>query len=258
MKYGYLIVEGHHDAEVIGRLLRRKKLIHVTMISRLDQYWKPMIPREFPPNGDLMKRVPTPLFFQNKMYSIAIQIAGGGLREIERKLEATLQNYGTLLSDVMGLGIVIDADYNHKGANGKFKELKKELTKLIRLPNGPGKVLNSRPKTGVFVFPDNKNKGTIEKILLKCGQQVYPDMLNGATNFVNGVNVKLLNSNDKKEFVRKSGKDKSTIGCMANILRPGKAMQVSIHDNDWISDRSLAVPEVRVFDQFLEELLGLS
>lgn len=197
-------------------------------------------------------------FFQNRTHSIAIQIAGGGLKEIERKLEATLLNYETLLSDIVGLGIVIDADYNHKGAKGRFNELKKELAKLIRLPNSPGRVLNSRPKTGVFVFPDNKNKGTIEKILLRCGQQVYPDILNGATNFVNGVNVNLLNSNDKKEFMRHSGRDKSTIGCMANILRPGRAMQVSIQDNDWISDRSVAIPEVGVFDQFLEELLGLS
>lgn len=257
MKYGYLIVEGYHDAEVIGRLLRRKTLINVTMIGRLDQYWKPMVPREFPVDGDLMKRVPTPLFFQNEKYSIAVQIAGGGLKEIERKLKATMQNYETLLSDVVGLGIVIDADYNHRGAKGRFNKLKKELTNLIGLPNSPGKVLNSKPKTGIFVFPDNKNKGTIEKILLKCGEKVYPDVLNGAKHFVSGINLELLNQGDKKEFIRQSGKDKATIGCTANILKPGKAVQVSIQDNDWISDRSIKIPEVASLNRFLGELFGL-
>jgi hypothetical protein len=258
MKYGYLIVEGYHDAEVTGRLLRRKKLNLVTMINRLDLYWKPLVPKEFPPDGDLMKRVPTPLFFQNNSYSIALQIAQGGLEVIVKKLKATMENYETLLSDLVGIGILIDADYKHKGAKGKFKVLKKELANIIKLPNSPGKVLNSNPKTGIFIFPDNKNKGTIEKILLKCGEKVYPDILSGAKHFVSGINLKLLNLNDKKEFIKPSGKDKAEIGCVANILKPGKSIQVSIQDNDWINDQSIKIPEVASLSRFLQELFDLA
>jgi hypothetical protein len=257
MNYGYLVVEGHHDAEVIGKFLRRRNLTSVTKFDTLDQYWKPLVPKEFPPGGDLMKRVQVPLFFQNDRYSIAIQIAGGGLEEIKRKLEATIENYETLRRDVVGIGIIVDADYKHRGAKDKFKEFKKELVHSIRLPNTPGKVLDSKPKSGIFIFPDNKKPGTIEKMLLKCGHEMYPDILDGAEHFVNAINLNSLHAKDKEEFIRPAGKDKAIIGCVANILRPGKAVQVSIHDNGWISDQTIGIPEVADLNRFLEELFEL-
>jgi hypothetical protein len=257
MKYGYVIVEGHHDAEVIGRFLRRKSLIPITRLDELDQYWKFLVPKSFPVNGDLMKRVPVPLFFQNNNYSIAVHIAGGDSREIKKKLKVTLENRDTLLDDVVGIGITIDADYGNNGAIGRFNQLKKELSNLIEFPRNPGKVLNAKPKTGIFIFPDNKNKGTIENILLKCGQKVYSGLIGGATNFVDNVNLNLLNGNDKIDFKKRSGRDKSKIGCVANILRPGKSIQVSIHDNDWISDQTIVIPEVAALKRFLAELFEL-
>jgi hypothetical protein len=258
MKYGYIIVEGYHDAEVIGHILRRENLISITKLEELDQYWKFLVPRNFPIDGDLMKRVPVPLFFQNNEYSIAVQIAGGDLKEIRKRLKATLENRDTLLEDVVGIGITVDADYGNDGAIGKFNQLKKELNSLIKLPENPGQVLKAKPKTGVFIFPDNRNKGTIENILLKCGQKVYSSILNGATNFVGSVNLKLLNKNDKLDFKKMSGRDKAKIGCVANILRPGRAVQVSIHDNDWISDPTIIIPEVAALKRLLEELFELS
>lgn len=257
MKYGYVIVEGHHDAEVIGHILRRKNLIFITKLEELDQYWKFLVPRDFPPDGDLLKRVPVPLFFQNNEYSIAVQIAGGDLKEIKKRLKATIENRDTLLEDVVGVGITIDADYGSNGAIGRFNQLKKELSNLIEFPRNPGKVLNAKPKTGIFIFPDNKNKGTIENILLKCGQKVYSGLIGGATNFVDNVNLNLLNGNDKIDFKKRSGRDKSKIGCVANILRPGKSIQVSIHDNDWISDQTIVIPEVAALKRFLAELFEL-
>ena len=254
MKYGYVIVEGHHDAEVIGRFLRRKKLIPITRLGELDQYWKFLVPKSFPVDGDLMKRVPVPLFFQNNSYSIAVHIAGGDSREIKKILKVTLENRDTLLGDVVGVGITIDADYGNNGAIGRFNQLKKELTDLIKFPKYPGKVLSAKPKTGIFIFPDNKNKGTIENILLKCGQRVYSGLLSGATNFVDNVNLNLLNENDKIDFKKRSGRDKAKIGCVANILRPGKSVQVSIHDNDWISDQTVGIIEVAELKRFIEEL----
>ncbi|MEC1178885.1 hypothetical protein P9B03_10350 [Metasolibacillus meyeri] len=36
-----------------------------------------LIPRSFPFNGDLLKRMPVSMFYENEEYAIAIQTAGG-------------------------------------------------------------------------------------------------------------------------------------------------------------------------------------
>jgi hypothetical protein len=257
MRYGYLVVEGHHDAELIGKLLRRKTLTSVTRLEELDDYWKFLVPSKFPINGDLLKRAPIPLFYQNGDCSIAVQIAGGNITEIKKKLSATIENRATLLKDVVGAGIATDADYGSDKAIGKFNRLKKELKGLLNLPRYPGKVLNSQPKTGVFVFPDNKSTGTVENVLSKCAERVYEQIIEGAIKFVDNINLNLLVKNDKREFKKESGRNKAKIGCVANILRPGKALQVSIHDNDWISDGTITIPEVSALKRFLEDLFEL-
>jgi len=66
VKYGYLVVEGPHDIEFVGRLLKEvHKLKRIVKIDKLNSYWtdSPIIPKIFPPNGDLMKRMPVPAFF---------------------------------------------------------------------------------------------------------------------------------------------------------------------------------------------------
>jgi hypothetical protein len=88
-KYCYLVAEGQHDIAFVGRFLRLAGMSHVQKFSDLDPFWKPLVPREFPPNDDLRKRVPVPSFFSSKSHSVAISSANGDSR-IAETIEETL------------------------------------------------------------------------------------------------------------------------------------------------------------------------
>ena len=50
---------------------------------------------------------------------------------------------------------------------------------------------------------------------------------------------------------------KVTMGCIANFLRPAKAIQTSIADNRWVCEESLALPSIASLDAFLKDLIDL-
>lgn len=88
MKYAYFLVEGQHDIEAIGRILVKfHRATRVKKISELERYWERLVPRTFPHGGDLLKRVPVPVFFNAENYSVAIQTARG-----DSQLASTLIN----------------------------------------------------------------------------------------------------------------------------------------------------------------------
>lgn len=64
MSHSYLVVEGPHDIEVIGRVLRNYGFVKIEQMSELDSFWYDLIPKSYPPGGNLLKRVPVPIFFQ--------------------------------------------------------------------------------------------------------------------------------------------------------------------------------------------------
>ena len=125
------------------------------------------------------------------------------------------------------------------------------------MPYEAGKVLKGPPNSGIFVFPDNSSEGTLEKVLLNCAKRVYPNLLAGAETLVAELNLDRLSKEDKRDLIKASGKDKVTVGCVGNVLRPGKAIQVSIQDNKWVSRRTLNLPEVVTFNDFLKGLFNL-
>jgi hypothetical protein len=57
---------------------------------------------------------------------------------------------------------------------------------------------------------------------------------------------------------REAGRNKTIVGSVASILRPGKAVQVSIQDNRWLRDATLMLPRVRAVQEFLIDLLELA
>lgn len=202
-------------------------------------------------------RVPVPTFFQNEEYSIAIHSVGGHTR-IASTLQATIENYDDFHSEITGIGMIADADYHNNGACHRFYELKEALDDSTEWPEEPGNVSNGNPKRGIFIFPNNKENGTLETVLLHCAQHVYPDLLSGAENFVHHVNIDALDPKEKRDFIKPSGKEKAKVGCIADILRPGKAIQVSIQDNNWINEQTLPLPEIDALHQFLVTLFDFS
>lgn len=259
MKYGYLVVEGPHDVECVGRLLKLKNIKRVRLLEKLSPYWRRngLASWNFPIKGDLLRRIPVPTFFQNEEYSIAVHNVGG-YTKIPSTLNDTVKNIDDFYTEIAGIGIIADADYHDNGAYHRFHELKDALGDSTEWPEEPGKVTNGKPKRGIFIFPNNNDNGTLETVLLKCAQQVYPGILDGAENFVNRVNIDKLPRKDSKDFIKPSGKDKAKAGSIATILRPGKAIQVSIQDNNWISEQTIHLPEINALNQFLIDLLEFS
>ena len=62
-------------------------------------------------------------------------------------------------------------------------------------------------------------------------------------------------SEDLDDLRKPAGRHKAIVGSMASILRPGKAVQVSLQDNRWLRDAALAIPRVKAVQDFLVSLL---
>ncbi len=256
MSYGYLVVEGPHEVEFIGKFLKRFGFRRIIRIEDLNPFWKKIVPTTFPYAGDLKKRMPVPDFFHKDNYSIAIHSAEG-VDQIVKTINGTLNNYDQFLEVVAGIGIIIDADHSNDSGRAKFKKIKAELKGIMDLPQNPGEIIEQEIKAGFYIFPDNSSDGTLERILIDCATTNYNELYNGALEYINNVSVENLNKSERKDFIKPSGKDKAVVGCIGNILRPGKAIQVSIQDNRWVDENTIGIHEMSLFNEFLKNLFEL-
>jgi hypothetical protein len=254
-KYGYLVVEGPHDVELVYRLLSPHGLARIRELAALDPFLLPLVPRSFPPAGDLQKRVPVPLFLQSATHAVAVHSAAGDTRLIQTVEENTM-----LLdpASLTGIGLILDADSVRSPAE-RYVEIRDGLRAMgYALSEDAGTVAAGPPRLGVFVLPDNLTHGTLEDVLLECAQHVYPKLLTAATTHVDAAFADgSLSADDVRELKKPAGRNKAIIGSIASILRPGRAVQVSIQDNRWLRDTALALPRVKSIQDFLMNLFEL-
>ena len=255
--YSLIVVEGPHDVELVYRLLSPFGLKRVQLKATLESFWYDLIPTKFPHNEDLQKRMPVPVFMQNENHSIAIHSAVGD----SRLAESVQESCASLKSaeQLTGVGVVLDAD-SGKTAADRYTSFAAKLLELgYALSENPGEVIGGSPQIGAFVLPDNNEQGTLEDILLECAGQVYPELLTSAqTHVANAANViPGLATKERKHFEKPAGSNKATIGSIANILRPGKSVQVSVQDNRWLRDAQLDIPRVKAIQEFLKTICGI-
>jgi hypothetical protein len=254
-KYGYLVVEGPHDVELVYRLLSPHGLVRIRDLADLDPFLVPLVPRSFPPAGDLQKRVPVPLFLQSATHAIAVHSAVGDTRLIQ-----TVEENGKLLDPVglTGIGVIFDSDSVETPAD-RYAQIRDGLRGIgYPLPDNAGTVTTGPPRLGAFVLPDNLTNGTLEDVLLECAQHAYRTVLMTATTHVDAAFADgSLSADDMHELKKPAGRNKAIIGSIASILRPGRAVQVSIQDNRWLRDTALALPRVKAVQDFLMHLLEL-
>ncbi len=258
LKYGFLVVEGPHDIEFVYRLLSPFGLQRVRMEAVLDSFLRPLIPREYPPGGDLQRRMSTPLFLQSPTHSVAIHSAVG-----DSRLVGTVQENLSILdrASLSGIGILFDADSEKTtSAADRYEAIKREAASHgMAFPDDPGAVSPGPPRMGAFVLPDNQVSGTLEDLLLECALSAYPNLLASATAHVDNADTDgTLNADDLKDFEKPAGRNKALVGAIASILRPGKAVQVSIQDNRWLRGQTLALGRVKIVQEFLVNVLDLS
>jgi hypothetical protein len=123
-------------------------------------------------------------------------------------------------------------------------------------PSQLGVIDTGPPMFGVYVLPDNTQQGTLEDLLLDCAQVAYPKALVAAQQFASSVPSMGLSSHDLGEYERPAGPKKVTVGAVANVLRPGKAIQNTITHDQWLSAATAELPRVVPFRVFLETLIG--
>lgn len=254
-KYGFFVVEGPHDVWFVYRLLSAFAFKLVKQKDDLDSFWQNLVPSSFPPDGDLQKRVPVPTFLQSDTHSIAISSAIGDSRLIQTVEENAAQ---IEIDKICGIGILLDSDQQLSAAE-RYDAIKIGLlSKGFTLPDNPGEITEKPLRMGAFVLPDNQNPGTLEDLLLECASQIYPNLLQNATTYINSVSTDdELIADDLKDFEKPSGRNKAIVGSIASVLRPGKAVQVSIQDNRWLRDDALKIARVKAVQDFLAKLLEL-
>ena len=257
VRYCYIVAESPQDVEFLIGLLKFYGLKRVRFLSSLDKFWETLIPKNYPLDDDLTKRVPVPYFVQNEQLSIAVHSAIGDTR-IAQTIEESLKFIQP--SQLFSVGIFADADYS-KTPQERFNKL---ITKLsdIDLPNllppsQIGQVNNHSPRCGIFIAPNNREQGTLENILLECARINYSDLLNLSQTYIESIDRNQLTKNDLEDFKKPAGEKKAIISSISSILRPGKALQVSLQDNRWIDEQTLQLESIKLIKNFLEQIIGL-
>lgn len=130
----YVAVEGPHDAELVAALLRPLGLARVRDEAKLDPYWRRLVPRVYPHNGDLLARVPVPLFLSGAGCSVAVHGANG-VSGLVRRTEASLV---LVDGERPAVAVILDAD-SEESPTERFEALAKGLRALgLAVPDRPG------------------------------------------------------------------------------------------------------------------------
>lgn len=257
-KYGYLVVEGPHDVEFVYRLLRPYGFTRVRMEEDLDEYFRGLVPRSFPHDGDLQKRVPIPLFIASDTHLIAIHSAIGDTR-----LAKTIEETDTVvdLADSSGVGFIVDCDEG-RSAVDRYAAIRDRLqSSKFRFPESPGTIYKSGPTPvalGGYVLPDNEGPGNLETLLIECAKHEYPNLLASARSHVTvASNDSTLRPGDGVDLKKEANFNKAVVGSIASVLRPGRAVQNSIQDNRWLRGRNLKLERIRSIQVFLRDLFQI-
>jgi hypothetical protein len=249
-KYCFLATEGPHDQAAIGRLLQLARLEKFNgMIKDLDPFWEKFVPKPLNRDERLYARINVPSVLTSPTHSVAIYWGEGSKLKQNINDLLTLE-YRRYVEKIHAFGLVVDSDKQQP--NLVAKNYAKALQNFFpMLSETPGVITTSSPRTGIYVLPDNKRSGVLDSVLVDCASVVYPDHRNGALQFLNdldSMHTKHLNA---------GARNKAVVGCIANIIEPGRSNTSSIAQDKWISEQTLNNSDLALLQQFLKDLLEL-
>lgn len=256
-----LLVEGHTDLEFIGKLLRSTMpgLCRIKARVDLDPFWNVLTNLKFPQSGDLTKRMDVPGFFQNDCQSIAI-VSANSVGLLVAAARRDLSNLRPNVPD--GVGFILDAD-KEETPERRFIDLSTQAGQVVELtafqmPQRVGIVSEKEGHCmGAFIMPDNSSIGTLEDVLLQCAEACYPELYAAANRYVRDFDIETISAKERRgEIGAPSGRKKATASAISAVLKPAKSLQVSIHDNRWLSEDSLGLSNVLLMRKFLGDLLN--
>lgn len=237
MRNYLIVVEGAHDIALLEKILRLNGVDKkVNNENELPEVWRHTIPSRYPFNTDRLDRItPIPSFVKNSQISVAIKNANSDT-EIVGVLKQTLSLMEIReLDQISGIMLICDAD--NLCADDKRCKLLDSIEEIQDFNLDEKTMLLDvqikKIPLYTFIFPDNSNKGNLENLLLESAAVEYPELLNLATSYVDNASAFC------RELKKEPKAKKAKVGCIANAMKPGKANQVSIADDDWVSERTL-------------------
>ncbi|MEI8094511.1 MAG: DUF3226 domain-containing protein [Spirochaetales bacterium] len=245
MKSTLILVEGVHDAEVVGKVLRENGFSQVRVKSEVNSIWEILIPKKFPVNDDLLERVSVPFFYDSTDSTVAVRVCNS-VSKVEAVYKDLRDTIYPRFSGIDSIFVIVDSDKKSE------TEVRKSLVTSLSFPTpGKGVATAGGKAYGLFVVPNNSSQGTMESILTACGELNYPDLLENARKFVDTVDRAKLDSSDLQEIGKPFGREKAIIGVAANFLKPGKSVVASISDNRWISSSSIEATQLSVLKEYI-------
>lgn len=266
----YLVAEGVHDVTFLGKLLVMEHgAQRIQTMGDLDVEHRPWLGsfswpikvRVGKPDEKIeIQRlsVPAPSFYRlGDGRTVALRNAQGIsniFTMIERDQESFLRD--EITPDAVG--IVLDSDEDHPAQ--RFQKLKKAILRAnLAVPTALGEIAEGSPRVGVFSLPGPDTRGTLEDLLVALGDVAYPELMTAAHAYAKDWRTRAEADTENEEWdaLRKpAGAKKATLGAMSAVLKPGKAIQVSLEDNRWVSAATKDVPGLRACVAFLGALLG--
>jgi hypothetical protein len=254
VKYCILGVEGPHDQAFVGKLLKQRGMERFKGDSEsLTPFWEKFKP-SYPKNGNLYVRLDMPSIFSSSTHSVLIFQGEGN--NLCKNLKDIIQEHDPYMQGIHAFGLILDADDIDKlTPQQKATEYSEEWRELYPgLVGEPGMVVAGKPRTGIYVLPDNKRRGTLDSILVDCATVIYPDHKAGAIQYLDSLDV--AHKSHWKPF--DLHREKAIVATIVSVLKPGMANTPSIAQNKWICEETVnGVAEVALFDEFLKDLLEL-
>jgi hypothetical protein len=264
----YIIAEGVSDVTLIASILSRYHgMKRVDKIESLDsdlaEWLKDNKSYSWPVGGDLSRlAVPAPVFLADSGRIAAICNAES-LSKFDIKLKIDFETFQRRVDRFPdSVGIVLDSDQARSSerflqACTLFQNAMSERFDVV-FPS-PSEIdsvaVGPQNRFGVFVVPGGGRSGTLEDVLLPLGRTRFPRLFERADAFVQDcVREDVLAAEDARDIRKPKGPDKATISAAVSLLKPGRNVNASLQDNNWLPDdpeSSVVAP----LNSFLGDLL---
>jgi len=232
--------------------------------------WKILCPKTFPMDGETLERVMRfPEIFTQTHGDLTIGITTSGGDD---RLISTLRSVIDAMGPAALAGIAVFVDTDKHDADARFAWIQGQITATnkaaldegqpgypIAVPRKAGAMEGSAPPIGVFMFPDNLQRGALEDILLECARINHPDIAAAAVAVVRDLDKnRPVDHADLKALRAGMGKGKAMAGIVANLLRPGVSLASSLAQTKWLAQPAFKHALVSGVDGFLEALLDIA
>lgn len=175
---------------------------------------------------------------------------------VVRALGSDQQVLGASATDFLGqlkpdaVGVFVDA--NEHGVGARLTSFRETYKKLYPHACGleAGDVIADHPRLGLWVFPNNADAGSIDRLLIEAARQTRPELFAAGEVFINTLQ-KIQPGDWAKQW------EKALLGAIYQTVRPGASLAVALEKSDaWFAESLRGSPSFHSLLTFLGELSG--